>query len=130
MSDAVVDWYEEDVKLAVENATDEFLTSLAFYIEGEAKVGAPVDTGFMRNAIYAIGPLTSHRGRAVAEAKSVADRDLASEARIGEKEAAVHAAAEYTIYQEMKHGFLYRALEKAKGVAGGIIQHSGKKHLG
>jgi hypothetical protein len=129
MSDAQVNWYEQDVKLAVENATDEFLTELAFYVEGEAKTGAPVDTGFMRNAIYAIGPLTSHRARAVVEAKSAANRDLASEARVGENEAAVHGAAEYTIYQEMKVGFLYRALEKAQSVAGGIIQATGKKHL-
>lgn len=131
MSDAVVNWYEEDVKLSVDNATDELLTELAFYVEGEAKIPpTPVDTGFMRNAIYAIGPLTSHRGRAVVEARSAADRNMASEPRIGEREAAVHGAAEYTIYQEMRVGFMYRALEKAQQVAGGIIQSTGKKHLG
>ena len=130
MSDAQVNWYEEDVKLAVDKATDELLTELAFYVEGEAKTGATVDTGFMRNAIYAIGPLTSHRAQAVAEAKSRADRDVAPTPQIGEHEAAVHGAAEYTIFQEMKVGFLYRALEKAQQVAGGIIQKAGKAHLG
>ena len=129
MPDAQVNWYEEDVKLAVDGATDEFLTELAFYIEGEAKTGATVDTGFMRNAIYAIGPLTSHRAKAVAEAKSRANRDMASTPQVGEHEAAVHGAAEYTIFQEMRVGFLYRALEKAQAVAGGLIQKAGKKHL-
>jgi len=127
-----VNWYGEDVRLAVDNATDELLTQLAFYVGGEAKADAetPVDTGFMRNAIYAIGPLTSHRSKAIAEAKSVADRDVAPTPQIGEHEAAVHGAAEYTIEQEMKHGFMYRALEKAQSVAGGLIQRAGKKHLG
>jgi hypothetical protein len=131
MPDAQVNWYEDDVILVVDQATDDFVSRIAFHVEGEAKVGAPVDTGFMWNAIYAITPAGSNRGRAVASARgAAADRDLASEPGIGEGEAAVHAAAEYTIFQEMRRGFLYRALERAQAVAGGMIEAAGKEHFG
>ena len=45
------------------NATDEILTRLAFQVEGEYKVRAKVDTGFMRNSAYAITPLANRRLR-------------------------------------------------------------------
>ena len=121
-----VNWYENDVLLRVEGATDELLTQLAFYVEGEAKVGAPVDTGFMRNAIYAIAPDQNHRSNAEAESSGAADRPLAPFPDVGAHEAAVHGAAEYTIYQEMARSFLYDALEKARAVAPGIIQEVGR----
>ena len=136
-----VNWYEEDVKLAVDNATDEFLTGLAFYVEGEAKVEADVDTGFMRNAIYTVLPEgeffggQSGKGRKSGvyrnkQGQTVQRNRTDSTPGVGKNEAAVHGAAEYTIEQEMKHGFMYRALEKAQSVAGGLIQRAGKKHLG
>ena len=124
-----IDWYANDVLLAVEGASDEILTALALYIEGEAKVNAPVDTGFMRNAIYTIAPDESGRGQAQAAAQAVADRSMVSQPPVGEHQAAVHAAAEYTIYQEIKRGFLYGALEKAKKEAGGIIKSVGRERL-
>lgn len=124
-----VDWYANDVLLQVEGATDELLTQLAFYVEGEAKVNAPVDTGFMRNAIYTIAPGTNNRDEAQANAEAVAERYLAPLPDLKPHEAAVHAAAEYTIFQEMIQSFLYRALEKARAVAPGIIQEVGKAKL-
>jgi hypothetical protein len=125
-----VDWYADDVVLVVEDATDELVSELAFYVEGEAKTGAPVDTGFMRNAIYALTPQGSRRARAAAEATSAAERDLAPAPGLDEHEAAVHGAAEYTIYQEERVGFLYRALERARGVAGGLIESVGRQYFG
>ena len=125
-SNGKVDWYSNDVLLRVEGATDELLTQLAFYVEGEAKVSAPVDTGFMRNAIYAMAPDQNHRSTAEAESAAVADRELAPFPDVGAHEAAVHGAAEYTIYQEMARSFLYDALEKAREVAPGIIQEVGR----
>jgi len=124
-----VNWYEKDMLLVVDKATDEILTKLAFQVEGEAKVRAPVDTGFMRNAIYALTPLANNRRRAEAEAGAAAERDLAPEPKLDAHTAAVHAAAEYTIYQEEKVGFLYQALEKAQRLAGGVIQEVGRKHF-
>ena len=128
-SNGKVNWYANDVLLRVEGATDELLTQLAFYVEGEAKVSAPVDTGFMRNAIYAMAPDQNHRSTAEAESAAVADRELAPFPDVGAHEAAVHGAAEYTIYQEMVRSFLYDALEKARAVAPGIIQEVGRKKL-
>lgn len=131
-----VDWYGDDVLLAVDGATNEFVSQIAFMVEGEAKVGAPVDTGFMRNAIYAITPLgqgapaPSGMYRSSAEGRIVERRRAESVPELGEGEAAVHAAAEYTIFQEMAQGFLYRALEKAQGFAGGVIESVGREWFG
>jgi hypothetical protein len=120
-----VNWYEEEARLAVGEATDEFLKKLAFQGEGYAKVGAPVDTGFMRNAIYGLGPGGTHRRAAVAEARGTEGagaRVLADAPRLDEHTAAIHGAADYTIHQEERVGFLYGALEKLKGIAGGVIE--------
>jgi len=130
MADSRVDWYANDVLLAVDQANDRLVTQLAHYVEGEAKVNAPVDTGFMRNAIYATTPLASNRGKAESEARSRADRELAPEPTLEEGEAAVHGAAEYTIFQETRVGSLYGALEKARGVVGGMIQQVGREAFG
>ena len=130
MTNGKVNWYADDVQLVVDGATDELVTELAFYVEGEAKVGASVDTGFMRNAIYSITPLANRRAQAQARALASADRSLAPLPQIEDHEAAVHGAAEYTIYQEMAVGFLYRALEKAQGVAPGLIQSVGRRCFG
>lgn len=124
-----VDWYANDVLLVVEGATDELLTQLAFYVEGEAKVNAPVDTGFLRNAIYTIAPGRNNRDEAQATASALAERYLAPLPDLQPHEAAVHAAAEYTIYQEMVRSFLYSALEKARAVTPGIIQEVGRAKL-
>jgi hypothetical protein len=129
MPSGKVDWYANDVILRVEGATDELLTRLAFYVEGEAKIEAPVDTGFMRNAIYAIGVDQNHRSAAEAESSMAADRELAPYPDLKPHEAAVHGAAEYTIYQEMVRSFFYRALEKARAEAPGIIQEVGRAKL-
>jgi hypothetical protein len=126
-----VDWYANDVLLVVDGASDEILTKLAFEVEAVAKPGAPVDIGFMRNAIYTVAP--EHNGRQAAEAEARGanpDAAIAPELHIAEHEATVHGAAEYTIYQEQRGGFLYRALEAAQKVAGGIIQEVGRKRFG
>lgn len=137
MADGKVNWYEEDVELVVNDATDEIVTKLAFFVEGEAKVGAAVDTGFMRNAIYSITPLGSRRGQTWKSGRyksrktgQVSQHNLAPEASIEVSEAAVHAAAEYTIYNELREPFLYPALEKAQGEAPGVIQAVGRAKFG
>lgn len=118
-----VDWYGKDVLLVIENASDEILTQAAFQAEALAKTGdVPVDTGFMRNAIYGIGPGGSHRSQSAAQALSSADRDLAPEVALKEHEAGLHGAAGYTLYQETKHGFMYSAVERLAAQMGGIIQ--------
>lgn len=125
-----VNWYEDDVLLVVDEATDELVSRIAFQVEGEAKPNAPVDTGFMRNAIYAITPLGNRRAAAVAEARAVGDGVLAGQPALEEREAAVHGAAEYTIFQELRVGFLYGALERVAGQVGGMIKAVGRVHFG
>jgi hypothetical protein len=130
-----VDWYGNDVLLKVGGATDEVLNSLALWVEGEAKVHMNVDTGFMRNATYTIlvggaegttsagsGSYTNRAGRSV-------QRNRAAMPAIPEGAAAVHMAADYSIFQELLNPCLYPALEKAKKVAKGIIEQIGKEKL-
>lgn len=122
-ANAKVNWYGNDVLLLVEGASDEIISKLAFLVEGEAKAAAPVDTGFMRNAIYAITPEGS------GSASSQGDRVAAPAPAVGEHEAAVHGAAEYTVYQEMRVGFMYQALEKAARQAPSVIREVGRKRF-
>ena len=127
MGTGKVNWYEKNVLLFIEGASDEILTKAAFMVEAEAKKDAPVDTGFMRNAIYAITPLANRRAQAEAEAQSAARRPLAGSPAVQKHEAAVHGAAEYTIHQDMKRSFMYHALETAARQFNGII--AGVKRL-
>ena len=120
--DTKLNWYGKEVSLLLENASEELLTAAAFQGEALIKtdVDLPVDTGFMRNAVYAIGT-ESHRDKAVADALAVANRELAPEPDVPDGEAAIHAAAEYTIYQENKHNFIYHGLERLGRDMGGIV---------
>lgn len=124
--DGNINWYENDVVLAVEGATDEMLIRLAFQCEALAKVNiqtnGQIDTGFMLNSVYGIGPGGDHRSAAEAQAQASAPRSLAAMPQMEPHRAGVHAAAEYAIYQEMANSFLYRALEQLQEVAGGTIQ--------
>lgn len=125
--DTKLNWYGKEVSLLLENASEELLTAAAFQGEALIKtdVSLPVDTGFMRNAIYAIGT-ESHRDIAVSQALAVADRELAPEPDIPDGEAAIHAAASYTIYQENKHNFIYHGLERLARDMGCIVSAIGK----
>ena len=134
MPDSKVEWYAGDVLLVVDEATDDLLTRLAFQGEGYAKTNAPsaspgFDTGFMRNAIYGLGPNDDHRSEAASKAQGVADRALARKPSLKKHEAAIHAAALYTIYWEEEFDFMYRALEQLKKIAGGVIREVGKEHF-
>ena len=121
-----VDWYEREVLLKIAGATDEALTALAFHGEALAKVNiqanGQIDTGFMLNSTYGLGPTGSHRAEAEAEAAAVAERQMAGPPSLEEDQAAIHAAAEYAIYQELANSFLYRAVEQLQEEAGGIIE--------
>ena len=134
MAEGTVNWYEEDALLAIDNATDEMVTSLAFLVEGYAKVEAKVDTGFMRNAIYTIPAASSPRDKGPASGtfqsgktgEMVERRRVNEVPKLPERTAAVHAAAEYTIYREMEDQFLYKALEKVRKDTPGVIRGVGR----
>ena len=120
-----VDWYGEDMLVAIDGASDEILTQAAFYAEAQAKIREPVDTGFMRAATYGIGPNGSQRNEAGAQA--TANRVMAGAPTLEAHEAALHGAASYTIYQEMRVGFLYQAAQAVVQAMGGIIAAVGKR---
>ena len=133
-----VDWYGNDVLLAIEGASDEFLTQLAFQAEGYAKVEMNVDTGFMRNATYTIpatGESPKNTGwksgtfKSKATGEMVKRQRVQATPRVPEHTAAVHCAAEYAIYQEMQKHALYTALEKLQDIAPGVIREVGRKRL-
>jgi len=125
-----VNWYDKNVLMVMEDAMDDILTSVAFQVEGHAKVDAPVDTGFMRNAIYTIeADSKSHYNETDPNgeytSKNTGEKSLrvkAPEEPPKDHTAIVHAAASYTIYQEMKKSFLYKALKTVKREVGGIIK--------
>jgi len=136
MAEAEINWYEEDVVLAVERASDEFLTQLAFQGEALAKVNiqanGQIDTGFMLNSTYGMGPNGSHRGEAQGAAYAAAAfageaKGMAPAPTLEDGQAGLHAAAEYAIYQEMRQSFLYKAVEALQEQAGGEIQAAGRK---
>ncbi len=134
-----VDWYGEDVLAVIEGATDELLDQLAFQVEGEIKVAitfAPaVDTGFMRNAVYTITTAAktlfggkAGKGKRSGSYKSdktgqmVERKRVDTVPRIPPHTSAVHAAAEYTLDQEMKHQFMYNGLQKGIRAVGGVLK--------
>jgi len=130
-----VNWYENDVLLAVEGATDDILNALALWVEGEAKENMNVDTGFMRNSTYTIlaggnvpnsgwgsGKYSNKAGRSV-------QRNRIAQPEVPEHAAAVHSAAEYAIYQEIENPSLYPALQRARKQAKGVIQEVGRAKL-
>lgn len=131
-----VDWYENDVLLAVDQATDDLVTRLAFWIEGETKPNMNVDTGFNRNATYTIpaGGKPESMGSASGEYQdkeghAVERRRVESVPEVPPHTAAVHQAAEYAIYQETIKPSLYPALRKAQKMAPSVIQEVGRKRL-
>lgn len=127
---ADVRWYGEAVEKLVLDASDEILTKLAFQAEGEYKPRAAVDTGFMRNSAYVISPLGTRRMQAEAEAKMVADRDMAPEPEVKEHDAALHVAAEYTIYLETKDQAIRNGVQAAIKTFKETVQDVGKEMLG
>ena len=134
MAAGEVNWYENDAILKIDNATDELVTKLAFLVEGYAKVEAKVDTGFMRNAIYTVPAATAPRktGAASGQYQSKKTGEMVERNRVNEVPklppltAAVHAAAEYTIYREMEDHFLYDALVKVQQDTPGVIREVGR----
>lgn len=130
-----VDWYEEDALFEIDQASDDIVTRIAFQVEGYAKVAAKVDTGFMRNTIYTIPASYPPTDTGWEDGAYESSKTGESEQRfrvdvvpkLPPRFAAVHAAAEYAIYREVQDHFLYNALEKAKGIAPGVIRGAGRR---
>lgn len=128
MADAEVNWKTEQVILRVGKASDEIITQMAMIIADKAGINIAnndqVDTGFMMNSAYGVGPTADGRAKAEANATSRADRPLAPEPTLpkGEHAGFVHVAAEYAVYQEIMKPFLYPAIEAAAKEFKGVVE--------
>lgn len=121
MARSQVDWYGQEVRVRVSNASESFLARIAHQIEAHTKANIvankQVDTGFMLNSVYVKTPDESGypAARAAAGARN-AQAAMAPEARLeGGAKAAVCVGAEYAIHQERRRSFLYRAAEQVSG---------------
>ena len=128
--------------LKVKGASERILKELALLGEGKAKINVTnndqVDTGFMRNAIYAVFPGGSSYAKTDAEGDylsgrtgQMVPRGKAPEQTAGEEQAGFACAADYAIWQEMKQSFMFLALEQLvnDGDAVGVIEKIGKEAL-
>lgn len=112
-------WDEANLALITEDVSQDILDALS--AQGEALTKAnitrngQVDTGFMRNSVWSTG---GSGGSGLAGSGS---RAVTGSVGIGGSTAAFGGSAEYTIYQEVKNSFLYRALEQLKAESGGVI---------
>lgn len=124
-----VKWYGDEVKrLILNQAMPEMIAAAALLVEGQTKVNinqnGQVDTGFMVNSVYAVGPGVNTYGPAAIAGK------LANGAAVPTPAGAVvGVAAEYAIYQEERLPFLYPALETVAGRMGGQIVSAGRNAL-
>lgn len=131
-------WYGRQVEAIIDKATPKALARVAFQVEGQAKVNArdngQLDTSFMINSTYSVteeGPFfdgspgtgspsgqyaSSKSGRPAPRRRNEA---VPTPPRGG---AAVHAAAEYAAYQEMRKSWLYQALEQVVPAVKGIVE--------
>jgi hypothetical protein len=116
-----VKWYLDKVLVKVDGATEKALGAIAHQIEGEAKVRARVDTGFMRNAVYVVEQEGDNYTQRRMEATLRADYDMAPRRELPDDvAAAVVAGADYSIYQEVQSPFLLPAAEAVAGYTAGV----------
>lgn len=130
-----VTFYLDKVLFKVGQAAEQSLVAIAHQIEAQAKenivANDQVDTGFMLNAVYvtAEGESTYSEAQGAARARN-AEAQMAPEAQVGDGEVAVVAGANYSIYQEAKQSFLFKAGEQVAGqVAGAIVEKVGREVL-
>jgi hypothetical protein len=127
-ANAGVNWYGKEFMLQIEAATAEMLDKAAFLVEANAKVNitnnGQVDTGFMRQSVYAVSPKGSTYN---APTTSPTGRQAAPARQPAENGALVGVAAEYALYQEARQSFLYRALQQVAATQGGAIVEAGRK---
>lgn len=117
-----VNWYADDVKLAVQGVGRDALLAIAFQIIAEAKPDVPVDTGFLRNSDYVVGA-----GKNTFIAQQNDDRrTVPNPPPTEDNEVIAGFAADYAIHVETRHPFLYPALLRVRQQVDGIIKQVSK----
>lgn len=127
-----IEWRGNEVFLLLKDAGTEGLEATGFQVEGQAKtnvvINDQIDTGFMMNAIYTVGPNNSSYSGAKAAALAKADHEMGNEQKPPENQVFVVAGAGYSIYQETRQSFLYRALQQvARQQAAQLIVKAAKQ---
>lgn len=127
-----VKWYDHEVRVKLDQAIAEMVDKAAFLVEGQTKINitdnGQVDTGFMRNSVYAVTPKSDTYGQAHSAASGAAsEKNMAPKADPPRDGAVVGVGAEYAIFQEERTPFLYPALETVVARMGGQIVASGRK---
>ena len=136
-----VNWYDDQVRLVIEQHTQRTLEAAAFRIEERTKVNiseAPgasgqglIDTGFMWNSTYVVTPRRSTYNQteptglypSPAQGGREVERHIAPEIPLEDDAAALVAVgAEYAIYQEIIHHFFFQAIEDTAAELGGLIE--------
>lgn len=119
-----VNWYADKVVVAALEAVN--LPAIALQIEGQAKANIvendQIDTGFMLNSVYSTGPEGSTYGAAKSEASKKNPAGGMAPEVDPQGGAAVAVGAEYSIFQEMRESFLYRAAELVASQIQGVIK--------
>lgn len=135
MAKPQINWYENDVRLVVEDASAEMVSQLAFQTLGQAQINiqqnGQIDTGFLLNSGYVVserddtfgntdpsGAYPSRKGGGTVQRVRVDQPRTPND----EGGAVVGFAAEYAIYQEMQNTYLYRALEQVAAQGGSTVQ--------
>ena len=109
------------VTALLQRAMQQVLTEVAFRVEANAKIAAPVDTGFLRNTIQTITP-----GQAGAAARSEphGGRVYAAPATRAARadEALVVCHADYAYWVERRTPSLLPAAQEVAAEVGAIVQ--------
>ena len=112
-----VKWNGDDLILLIQEGLNLSLDEIAAEGAGRAKQNivrnGQVDTGFMLNSVYSVGPNSnSYSGGEKSEAAR----------RVGENEALFGASAEYALINELKKAFVYPAAESLANDTPGILK--------
>jgi hypothetical protein len=136
-----VNWYDDQVRLVIEQHAQRTLEAVAFRIEERTKVNiseAPgasgqglIDTGFMWNSVYVVTPRRSTYNQteptglytSPVQGGREVERHIAPEIPLEDDAAALVAVgAEYAIYQEIIHHFFFPAIEDTAGEFAGLVE--------
>lgn len=132
MSDFKVDWYGKDVLAMVDKRTPHALGAVAMQVlalsQRNIQANGQIDTGFMLNSGYVVTDAAGQQGQPgpsgqyrSAKTGRMVQRTAAPMVMAPKDGAAMHFAAEYTAYQEMRNSFMYRALEQVRPQVGALI---------
>jgi hypothetical protein len=125
-NDVRINWHAQDVLLAADKAQREMLLRLAFQVEGEYKVRAAVDTGFMRNSTYVNG---AGESSFIAQERDGHNTAPSPEQPSTDSEVIMGVAADYAIWSEILTNALYEALQAVAAQAPATITAVGRKHF-